>query len=73
MIIDIDVEKSIHHFWNDVKSLIIDSNPCFEKLLEAIDSSMFNRFELSSVGIAIAHANYRRRTGKTMDLSIWIN
>jgi len=57
----------------DVKSLIIKSNPCFEKLFEVIDSSMFNRFELSSVGIAIAHANFRRRTGKTMDLSIWIN
>ena len=58
---------------SDVKNLLIESNPCFEKLFDVMDSSMFNRFELSSVGIAIAHANYRRRTGKTMDLSKWIN
>lgn len=58
---------------NEVKELLIKTNPCMEKIFEIWSSSRFNKFELSSVGIAIAHANYRRRTGNTLDLSIWIN
>lgn len=58
---------------NEVKELLIKNNPCMKKIFDTWGSSRFNKFELSSVGIAIAHANYRRRTGKTLDLSIWIN
>jgi hypothetical protein len=36
------------------------------------NSGMAN-FTLTSVGIAIAHANLRRRTGMSADLGIWIN
>lgn len=57
----------------EVKELLMKSNPCMKKIFDTWSSSRFNKFELSSVGIAIAHANYRRRTGKTLDLSIWIN
>jgi hypothetical protein len=43
-----------------------------ENVLELWNNSPFKRFELSSVGISIAHANFRRKTGETLDLSIWI-
>lgn len=58
---------------NEVKELLIKTNPCLQKVFDTFTNSRFNKFELSSVGIAIAHANYRRRTGQTLDLSIWIN
>jgi hypothetical protein len=58
---------------NEVKELLIKTNPCLQKVFDTFASSRFNKFEISSVGIAIAHANYRRRTGQTLDLSIWIN
>ncbi len=58
---------------NEVKDLLIKTNPCMEKVFETWNNSRFKNFEVSSVGIAIAHANFRRRTGRTLDLSIWIN
>lgn len=57
---------------NEIKELLKKFNPKMEKVFDVWDNSNFNHFELSQVGIAIAHANYRRRTGETMDLSIWI-
>lgn len=42
------------------------------KIFDIWKNSEFRQFELSQVGIAIAHANYRRRTNETMDLSKWI-
>lgn len=57
----------------EVKELLIKTSPCLQKVFDTFTNSRFNKFELSSVGIAIAHANYRRRTGQTLDLSIWIN
>lgn len=56
----------------EIKQLLIDFDTKMEKVFDVWTSSNFNKFELSHVGIAIAHANYRRRTGETMDLSIWI-
>lgn len=57
---------------NEVKSILIEAFPEIERVFDVWDNSVFDRFELTSVGIAIAHANYRRKTGDTMDLSIWI-
>ncbi|WP_238087811.1 LPO_1073/Vpar_1526 family protein [Photobacterium damselae] len=57
---------------NEVKKMLIDAIPEMEKVFEVWAKSPFNQFELTSVGIAIAHANYRRKIGDTMDLSIWI-
>ena len=56
----------------EIKDYIISTNSSMEKIFEVWKNSVFNKLELSSVGIAIAHANYRRKTGQTMDLSIWI-
>lgn len=57
---------------NEVKDMLLESLPKFEKVFDVWNKSSFNQLELTSVGIAIAHANYRRKTGDTMDLSIWI-
>lgn len=58
---------------NQVKELLIKNAPIMEKIFEVWSNSKFKNFDVSSVGIAIAHANFRRRTGQTLDLSIWIN
>jgi hypothetical protein len=57
---------------NDIKNLIIRDIPSMSKVFDSWDSSSLKNLELTGVGIAIAHANYRRKTGDTMDLSIWI-
>jgi hypothetical protein len=57
---------------SDVKKILLEVIPEMEKIFDIWNESSFNKLELTSVGIAIAHANYRRRTGETMDLSIWI-
>jgi hypothetical protein len=57
---------------NEIKSMLLEAIPEMEKIFDIWNKSSFNQLELTSVGIAIAHANYRRRTGETMDLSIWI-
>jgi len=57
---------------NEVKEMLIDAIPEMERVFEVWRNSPFDQFELTSVGIAIAHANYRRKIGDTMDLSIWI-
>ncbi|MDC5776672.1 hypothetical protein OPW41_13155 [Vibrio europaeus] len=60
--------KPVH----EVKSMLVADIPEFKKIFEVWEGSPFDQFELTSVGIAIAHANYRRRVGDTMNLSIWI-
>lgn len=57
---------------NEVKQMLIDAIPEMGKIFEIWSNSPFNQFELTGVGIAIAHANYRRKIGETMDLTIWI-
>jgi len=37
------------------------------------DNSSIKSFTLTSMGIAIAHANIKRLSGAFADLSVWIN
>ncbi|WP_345845893.1 LPO_1073/Vpar_1526 family protein [Shewanella algae] len=46
--------------------------PKFEKFIEDANKTAFNSLELTSVGIAIAHAHSRKKAGFDADLSIWI-
>ena len=46
--------------------------PKFASFLEATKKSQFISLDLTSVGIAIAHAHSRRNGGFDADLSIWI-
>lgn len=56
----------------EINSYLLSVDSRMAKLFEVWANSPFNKMELTSVGIAIAHANYRRKTGVTLDLSIWI-
>ncbi|QBQ54006.1 LPO_1073/Vpar_1526 family protein [Nitrosococcus wardiae] len=47
-------------------------SPKFEKFLEDMKKSSFKSLDLTSVGIAIAHAHSRKKVGFDADLSIWI-
>ncbi len=57
---------------DEVKDTLILAIPSMTKIFEIWDASPLKSLELTSVGVAIAHANYRRKTNETMDLSIWI-
>jgi len=63
-----------HIYSNDeVKSKLIEiGKPFLEALIDLWNHSFMKNMSLTSVGIAIAQANYRRKTGLTLDLSIWI-
>lgn len=39
---------------------------------QIVTQSLFKSMELTSVGIVIAHANYKKKTNRTLDLSKWI-
>ena len=55
-----------------IRQLLENFNPKMKKVFDIWNNSYFRHFELSPVGIAIAHANYKRRIGEKMDLSLWI-
>jgi hypothetical protein len=57
----------------EIKSDLKTIHPCMEKLFDVWDGSFMKNINLTSVGIAIGHANTRRITKETDNLSIWIN
>ena len=58
---------------NDVEENLKSAHPCMDMLLHVWDNSYLKNLTLTSVGIAIGHANTRRITKETDNLSIWIN
>lgn len=57
----------------EIRGSIIAVSPFMEKIFQAWSSTKLQSFELTSVGIAIGHANIKRLTGEFSNLSIWIN
>jgi hypothetical protein len=57
---------------SDVKELIKRLVPGTDILFELWDNSKLSKLTLTTVGISIAQANFRRRTGIKLDLSTWI-
>lgn len=55
------------------QKVLVDLVPCFAQLNAVWLNAAMSSLTLTSVGIAIAHANVRRVTGDDSDLSIWIN
>lgn len=76
-----DVEYSqIEAFWkkylmnrDEVKKDLLDRNNKMAILYEIWETSPMKNMTLTSVGVAIAHAYTRSKTGDSDDLSIWIN
>lgn len=56
----------------EIKEYILKAKPETKKLFDLWKNSSISKFALTTVGIAIAQANYRRRIGVKLDLSIWV-
>ena len=68
----IEVQKKHTMNEKEVKDYSVSAHPCMKDLYDVWDNSSMKNMTLTSVGIAIAHANIRRVTGEQYDLSIWI-
>jgi hypothetical protein len=58
---------------SEIKDKCIEFRPYMTGLFEVWSGSAMNQFTLTSVGIAIGHANIKRLVGEFANLSIWIN
>lgn len=56
---------------DEVKNWLINNFPFMGLLIKNWDSSGMANFTLTPVGIAIARANIKRKTGFSCDLSVW--
>lgn len=57
----------------EIRAKCIEIRGYMESVFEAWSTSQMKNFTLTSVGIAIGHANIKRLAGEFADLSIWIN
>ena len=57
----------------EIKEKCLFLRPYMSAVFEAWESSEMKSFTLTSVGMAIAHANIKRLVGEFSDLSIWVN
>jgi hypothetical protein len=57
----------------EIKSKCIEIRPYMEDIFDCWSNSKMNSFTLTSVGIAIGHANIKKSAGEFGQLSIWIN
>jgi len=58
---------------NEIKEKCVEIRPYMSRVIEMWDQSEMKSFTLTSVGIAIGHANIKRLIGEFAKLSIWIN
>lgn len=57
----------------EIRQKAIAVRPFMGNVFAAWDASSMKSFRLTSVGMAIGHANIKRLVGEFADLSIWIN
>ena len=57
----------------EIKKKVISASPFMDSIFKAWTSTKLQNFELTSVGIAIGHANIKKNSGEFSNLSIWIN
>lgn len=56
----------------EVKEEILRLCPEIDRLFQAWEKTNISKFNLTTVGIAIARANHKRKTGVEIDLGIWV-
>jgi hypothetical protein len=56
----------------EVERLLENMNPKFKELLQTWNNSGLGRLQLTTVGIALAHANITKTLGIKLDLGVWI-
>lgn len=59
--------------YSEIKEFCIRLRPYMETVFDVWNDSYMKSFTLTSVGIAIGHANVKRLLGEFSNLSIWIN
>jgi U3 small nucleolar RNA-associated protein 14 len=57
----------------EIREKCISIRPFMETVFDSWENSKIKSFTLTSVGMAIGHANIKRLTGEFASLSIWIN
>lgn len=57
----------------EIRNYIIKERDYMQKVFSVWEDSYMKNLTLTSVGIAIGHANVKRNVGEFTDLSIWIN
>ncbi len=57
----------------EIRDKCIEVRPYMADIFDCWESSSMGRLTLTSVGIAIGHANIKRFAGEFADLAIWIN
>jgi hypothetical protein len=57
----------------EIKEKCIEIRPYLDNVFDTWSDSQMQNFTLTSVGIAIGHANIKRLVGEFANLSIWIN
>jgi hypothetical protein len=57
----------------ETKATLIQLRPYMQRVFDVWQTTSMNQFTLTSVGIAIGHANIKKSTGEFTNLSIWIN
>jgi hypothetical protein len=74
-----DVRTKITQMFNqnvmaesDIKADLITRGDFMKILFDVWDNSAMKNMTITSVGISLAQANYHIKTGKLLDLSIWI-
>lgn len=58
---------------NQIRSFISSELPFMEHLFNAWTNSLISRFSLTPVGINIAIANFKMKTGFPINIDIWLN
>lgn len=69
----ISFNKSFLMSPSETKEYLTDLHPFLANVFEVWEDSPMKNTSLTSVGIAIGHANVKRQIGEFTDLSIWIN
>jgi hypothetical protein len=58
---------------NQIKDKLIEQFPSFEKIIQFWEGTAIKSSRLTTVGIAIAHANLKKNSNIDADLEIWIH
>ena len=56
----------------EIKTFLVDARPQMSDFFDLWNNTQMKNMTLTSVGIAVAHANIQRRIDVTFDLSIWL-
>jgi hypothetical protein len=56
----------------EVREYLLKTHPKLERLFSIWEKTPLSRLTLTTVGYAIAQANFRRKTGLKVDLSMWV-